>query len=209
MPFFSEDILLPVTEETVYNVLSDLEVLLRLSPFFSLKGFKQITAGALAVGSSFEIVVESYAERISDSNLVKVTEMVPRRKITWEFGHGFRREVSFQVEQTGEKGLRLTQRFLLESDDPDLVRAARLELSSWLRSIGEYLKVSEGKGLWRRSSKVFMDKVWLRLTLPERKIAVIIVAVSAVELFLLGLLVIGWNLYRGFGLVQRIFGGGS
>ena len=198
---------MPVTAETVYNVISNLEVLLRLSPFFSLKRFRQSTTTALVVGSSYEIVVESYAERISDANTVRVKEMVPGKQITWEFGHGFRREVSFKVETTGGKGICLTQQFLCDSDDPDLVRAARLELSSWLRSVGEYLKISEGRGLWIRSSKYFMDKIWLRLTLPERKIAVIIFTVSIVELFLLVLLVMAWNIYRGFGLVQRFFGG--
>jgi hypothetical protein len=207
MPFFSEEVLLPVQAETVFKILSDIEVLLRLSPVFSLKKFKPITSGEFSMGTSYEVVLESYAKRISENHLIKVKEVIPSQQITWHVEGGLLREVSFKVEGTGN-GLRLTQQFFYEADNSELITTAPSELSAWLKSIGEYSKLSEKRGVRGRVPKFFMDKVWLRLTLPERKIALIIVGISAIELFLLILLVLAWNLYKGLVLTQKFFGGG-
>jgi hypothetical protein len=160
------------------------------------------------MGISYEVVLESYAKRISENHLIKVKEVIPWQQITWHVEGGLLREVSFKVERTEGSNLRLTQQFFYEADDSGLITTAPSELSAWLKSIGEYSKLSEKRGVRGRVPKFFMDKVWLRLTLPERKIALIIVGISAIELFLLILLVLAWNLYKGLVLTQKFLGGG-
>jgi hypothetical protein len=206
MSHLSESISLPVSEETAYAIVSDLAVLLRLSPYLSLKSLKQMTSGALATGSRYEATIEYYGKGLSEVKSIEVIELAPLKKIVYRLGPGAFKEIAFAIENDG-KGIQLRQQCLFESDDPSLISAAQAELSAWLASIGEYLKLAGGMTFGKRIAKYLMDKVWLKLTLPERKIALILIAVSALELFLLILMVLAWNIYQRFDLVQRIFRG--
>ena len=105
------------------------------------------------------------------------------------------KEINFIIEKNNT-GIQLTHQFLIDSiEDETVLKGTKNELFYWLRSIGEYLKLAEGKTLRQRFLKWLMDRVWLRLTLSERKIAIIITKISILELVLLLVLIIIWNLF--------------
>jgi hypothetical protein len=72
---------------------------------------------------------------------------------------------------------------------------AGIELEGISGIAGEYLKLAEGKRPDKIVLKWFMDTMWLRLSLSERKIAIILVTFSSAEILLLVVLVIAWNLF--------------
>ncbi|MDA8215853.1 MAG: hypothetical protein M0Z64_11360 [Nitrospiraceae bacterium] len=194
MQLISESIDLKVSDESAFPVLSNLDVILRLSPYWSLKEFKSLSESPVRKGSRYEATLEYYGKEVTETHGLEITEILENKKISLRVENGVLKELTFLIEKNNE-GIRLTHQFLIDSDDEALLKGTQTELRFWLRSIGEYLKIAGGKTLWRRFFKWFMDRVWLRLTLSERKIAIIITKISVLELVLLLMLVIIWNMF--------------
>lgn len=197
MQYISESIDLPISEVTAFRVLSDLNIILRLSPYWSLKGLVHLTEGEICRGSRYEATIEYYGKDITETHGLEVIELLRDKRISFKVEEGVLKEISFNIEKDGDR-IRLAHRFLIDSDDEAILKGTRSELVFWLRSVGEYLKLAEGKTLWKRFFKWFMDRVWLRLTLSERKIAIIVTKISILELVLLLILVLAWNLFKSF-----------
>jgi hypothetical protein len=197
MQYISESINLPVSEVTAFKVLSDLNVILRLSPYWSLKELKPLTEGPVKEGSRYKATIEYYGKEVTETHGLEVIELLSDKKISFKVEEGILKEISFNIEKDSD-GIRLAHQFLIDSDDEAILKGTRSELVFWLRSVGEYLKLAEGKTLWKRFFKWFMDRAWLRLTLSERKIAIIVTKISILELVLLLILVLAWNLFKSF-----------
>ena len=195
MHYISESINLPVSEATAFKVLLDLNVILRLSPYWSLKKLKSISDIPIKEGSRCEATIEYYAKEITETHGLEVVEYLQDKKISLKVENGVLKEINFIIEKN-DNGIRLTHQFLIDSiEDETVLKGTKNELFYWLRSIGEYLKLAEGKTLRQRFFKWFMDRVWLRLTLSERKIAIIVTKISILELVLLLVLIVIWNLF--------------
>ena len=194
MQYLSESINIPVSEATAFKVLSDVKVILGLSPYWSLKELKSLSGGEAREGSIYEATIEYYGKEVTETHGIEMGEFIRDKKISLKVENGILKEISFLIEKDN-KGIQLTHQFLLECEDEVILKRTRSEIHFWLRSIGEYLKLAEGKTLWKRFMKWFMDRVWLRLTLSERNIAIIVTKISLLELALLLLLVLIWNLF--------------
>ena len=194
MQYIEESVNLPVSEKLAFQVLSDVSLILRLSPYWSLKQFKPLSAGIPGTGSRFEAVIEHYEKKLTETIILEIAEFYNNEKISLKFEEGILKQVNFAIERKS-KGVRLTHQFLLDSEDESIIKGSERELHYWLRSIGEYLKLSGGRGLYKVFSKWFMDKVWLRMTLSERKIAITMVSISAIEIILLLVMILIWKLF--------------
>ena len=195
MHYISESINLPVSESTAFKVLSDLNATLRLSPYWSLKELKSISGIPIKEGSRYEATIEYYAKEITETHGLEVVEYLQDKKIFFKVENGALKEINFIIEKNNT-GIRLTHQFLIDSiEDETVLKGTKNELFYWLRSIGEYLKLAEGKTLRQKLFKWLMDRAWLRLTLSERKIAIIVTKISILELVLLLVLIIIWNLF--------------
>ena len=201
MQYLSESIKLPVSDESAFNVLSNLNVVLRLSPYWTLKKLKLLSEGpaegAVREGGRYEATIEYYGREATESHAVELLELVKNKKVSFAVENGILKEITFIIEKNDD-GILLTHRLLLDSGDEAVLKGTQSELSCWLRSIGEYVKLAGGKTLWKRFLKWFMDRVWLKLTLSERKIADIITKISIIEILLLLLLVLLWNLFVNY-----------
>lgn len=193
MRSLAEKIVLPVSGETAFRVISDLNTLLRLSPFFTLKKIESSKEGVAQKEGLFKITIEYYEKNISETYPVEVEAYEVNRRISYSIGDGMVKNVIYEINDD-ETGIQLTQTFLLASEDEAAVKSARNELHFWLRSVGEYVKLAEGKTLFKKAQKSFMDRIWLRLTLSERNIAIIMVKISVLEIVLLLVIVLIWNI---------------
>lgn len=192
MQLISEQIHVPVSERKAFEVLSGVETVFRLSPYWTLREFKSLAAGG------YEVKIEYYDSEKVETHRLEVGDSGRKERISWAVEGGILKEITFVVEKEND-GIRLTQQFLLDSGDTTLIDGTHREMQLWLRSIGAYLRLAEGRTFCRRLWKRFMDKVWLRLTLSERKIAIIITKISVIEILLLLFLVLLWNLFADSG----------
>lgn len=194
MNYLTASVHLPVSTETAFYILSDLNTILRLSPAQSIKDFKRISADDNQLGAEYEVVLEEYESKESRTCQVVITEYNQPVKICYTITGWKAQQVVFSIEKTKE-GVRLTQQFLVYTDADLELKGIQKELAGWLHSIGEYLKLAEGRRLDKIVCKWLMDTIWLRCSLSERKIAIIMVTFSIAEIFLLVVLVIAWNLF--------------
>jgi hypothetical protein len=194
MQYIEESVGLPVSEKLAFQVVSDVNLMLRLSPYWSLKKFKPLSEGIPGTGSRFEAVIEHYEKESTENLILEIIEFYNNQKISLKIEEGILKQINFVIESNSE-GVRLTYQFLLDSDDESLIKGSKHELHYWLRSIAEYLKLAGAESFYKKFFKWFMDKVWLRMTLSERKIAIIMVSISIIEIILLLVLILIWNLF--------------
>jgi hypothetical protein len=185
---------LPVSPETAFLVISDLNKLLRLSPFFTLTQFESSEQGPPRLGTSYAVTLEYYATRSIETHNIEVGALAPGGAISFSNKEGTVRGFRYDIDRS-EGGIRLTQTLMLESADETIVAGSQNELRLWLRSVGEYLKLAEGGSLFKRLMLRFMDRIWLKLTLSERNIAIIITKISILEIALLLVLVLAWRMF--------------
>ena len=190
----SENIVLPVEGPEVFQVITNLEKLLRISPYRSLKSLKAAAGDGAGEGERYEAVLEDYANETSAARTFYAQERVRDRKAVWEVDSGVMKEISLTISERPEGAL-LTLSCSIACDDRVVIDDARSEIRYWLRSIGEYVKLSAGKGLRPRIFKWFMDRVWLKLALSERNITIIITKITIVEILFLFVLLLVWNFF--------------
>lgn len=189
--------ILPVQEETAFRAVTDLNTLLRLSPFFTLKAFAAKAKGDVQEGSAYQVTIEYYQKNITETHMIGVENLSTNQQIVYAIDNGILKSITFTLARD-IKGILLTQSFLLDSSDEAVLKGSESELNFWLRSIGEYIKLAEGRSHCMRVQRKFMDRIWLRLSLSERKIAIIMAKITVLEIILLLVMVLIWNIaFRG------------
>jgi hypothetical protein len=194
MQALTASIELPVSPETSFRVLSDLNTLLRLSPFFTLTQFASSEQGPPRPGTSYAVTLDYHATRRIETLDFVVDTIEPGRAISFAIKEGALRGIRYDIDRY-EGGLTLTQTLMLETVDEAVMAGSQNELDLWIRSIGEYLKLAEGRTLLKRVLLCFMDRIWLKLSLSERNIAIITTKISILEIALLLILVMAWRIF--------------
>jgi hypothetical protein len=190
----SSSIFLPVSIAATFRVITDLNIIIRLSPFFTLKSIEPPTGGVAHKGDRYMLTIEYYENRMTETHGVEIERFEMNSLISYNIGNGVVKNMLYELEPAGA-GVQLTQTFELDLDNEAIVKGTQDELHVWLKSVGKYLRLSVGKSPLKRGQKWFMDRVWLRLTLSERNIAMIMLKISVLELVLLLVLVLIWNIW--------------
>lgn len=194
MQALTASIQLPVSPETAFRVISDLNTLLRLSPFFTLTRFASSENGPPQRGTIYTVSLEYYATGRVETHRVEIDAFEPAGAVSFTIAEGAVKGIRYDLERS-DGGIRLTQTLLLEAADDTVMAGSQNELDLWMRSIGEYLKLAGGRSLFKRLLLRFMDRIWLKLTLSERNIAIIITKISILEIALLLVLVLAWRMF--------------
>jgi hypothetical protein len=139
------------------------------------------------------MTIEYYNNKIIETLGVEIERLEMDRLISYTIETGAVKNIMYELEPIAT-GVQLTQTFELDSENQAILKGTQDELQVWLRSVGRYLKLGKGKSPLKRVQKWFMDRVWLRLTLSERNIAMIMVKISVLELVFLLVLVLIWNI---------------
>jgi len=189
----SSSILLPVSIAAAFRVITDLNTIIRLSPFFTLKNIEPPTDGDAQKGDRCRLTIEYYENKMIETYGVEIDRLEIDKLISYNIENGIVRNILYELEPAGE-GVQLTQTFELDSENETIIKGTQDELHAWLRSVGKYLKLSESNSPLKRVQKSFMDSIWLRLSISERNIAIIMIKISVLELVLLLVLVLIWNI---------------
>jgi len=185
---------LPVSPETAFRVISDLSTLLKLSPFFTLTRFEPPDYEQPRLWTSYAVTLDYYATcRIETLNLT-VDAIEPGKAMSFTIKAGAFRGIRYNIDRS-EGGITLTQTLMLDAADETVMAGSLNELQHWMRSVGKYMMLADGGSFPRRLLLGFMDRIWLKLTLSERNIAIIITKISILEIALLLVLVVLWRMF--------------
>ncbi len=185
---------LPVSLSTAFSVMTDLNTIMRLSPFFTLKHIEPPPGGTVRKGDRYRLSIEYYATKITETHAVEIERLERDRLISYRIDNSILRNIVYEIQPAGA-GVQLTQTFELDSADQNLLKGSQDELRVWLNSVSAYMKLAEGDSFRKRIQKFVMDRLWLRLSISERTIAMIMMKISILELVLLLLLVLVWNIW--------------
>lgn len=83
--------------------------------------------------------------------------------------------------------------FTLEEDD--LTEATELQLVLWLRAIKEYLRMYSKNSIYAKFFQYIMDRIILKMTPSQRKISLMLIRITVVEIFVILLIVIGYVIF--------------
>ncbi|MBI5634835.1 MAG: SRPBCC family protein [Nitrospirae bacterium] len=189
----SSSIFLPVSANAAFRVITDLSTLIRLSPFFTLKHIEPPTGRSAQKGDRCRLTVEYYENKLIETHGVEIDRLEIDRLISYTIENGAVKNIRYELQPAGA-GVQLTQTFELDSENEAIIKGTQDEIAKWLRSVGNYLKLGADNSALKKALKWFMDRVWLRLTLSERTIAIIMIKISVLELVLLLFLVLIWNI---------------
>jgi hypothetical protein len=194
MSSVSSRILLPVSTPAAFRVIADLNTIIRLSPFFTLKHIEPTPGRDAQKGDRYSLMLEYYSNRMIGTHAVEIDRLERDRLISYTISSSVIKKILYELEPVG-KEVRLTQTFELDLMNETLIKGTQDELHVWLSNVGRYLKLSEAGSPLKRVQKWFMDRIWLRLSVSERNIAMIMVKISILELVLLLVLVLIWNIW--------------
>ncbi len=185
---------LHVSVETTYRVISNLQLLLRLSPHWDLISLTPVEGNSI-----FEVVIKLYADNTDKRLLAQVAPSNDFESYAFTLKDTITKKVEFTLKQNHHNSIEITQKYHIENvNDASILETLSVELKYWHRAIIEYIKLQEGSGLRKVFFRWFMDKIWLRLKLSERKIAIIIAKITILEILVLIMLIIGWRVIQSF-----------
>lgn len=81
--------------------------------------------------------------------------------------------------RNGETALTITVEFDAEPDP-----ALLFHWQTWFKSLCEYIRLYERGGVWNRSWRFFMERLWLSMTPSQRTQAILILKITALEFVL-------------------------
>ncbi len=133
-----------------------------------------------------EAEVEHYRDGRQETLTFTLVEAVPWERIRWAVAGGTRRQIAFTV-QAEDGGVRIVQEEELESPPEPAsggeaaYRRGETELTFWLRSLREYLRLYERSTLWTRAFRWVMDRYWIPMTPSQRKVSILVIKITIAE----------------------------
>ena len=181
MPAYEIILPLPLSREEAIRCFPGLDTWLRLNPQWSVLA---LTPGQQA--GEYELLAR--AERSEEEIRYCLDFSGPSDAGTWTLeltADGRARHIEVQVVEAGQ-GTRL---FYREQDVAEEDIPLRTNLSLWHRSCADYLLLTSRRGLRPRFMKWLLDRVWLRMSQPGRRITFMVVTseIAALAIFLLWL----------------------
>lgn len=180
MPTVRGEITVKVSQEAAYRFLLDCEKVIRLSPYWEVKAYRG--AKTPAPGAVAEAEVEHYRDGRQEALTFTLIEAVPWERIRWAVAGGTRREIAFFLKEE-DGGIRIVQEeeLVCPPEDDAVRRRGESELTFWLRSLREYLRLYERSTLWTRAFRWVMDRYWLPMTPSQRKVSILVIKITIAE----------------------------
>ena len=162
--------------------LLSVETLLRLNPHWIIEG---VEVG----GDSFTACLKDYVtdEAFSLAGTLIVTQT---GQLVLTMDHDTYQVVNISI--TDEK---LIATVTYGRDEEDLSEELERYVVLWLRSVKEYLRMYLKDSLYTRGSRYIMNKIILQMTPSQRKISLMLIRFTVVEIVVILLIVVGYFVF--------------
>ncbi|MBI5025931.1 MAG: SRPBCC family protein [Nitrospirae bacterium] len=170
----------------VFAILSDIEKIYRLSPYREVKSIEPPVSYPLQINSQYSIKLVRYEDESELNCIMKVNELRENEFLALNISGDKTVERTYHLEDVSGK-VRITQResFMCSEEESEALSRKNLrEIQFWLRSIGEYLRLYEKPTLWRKGFLCFMDRFWIPMSPSQRKISILVIKITILELFI-------------------------
>jgi hypothetical protein len=144
---------------------------------------------------SFDL--EDYGSGMSFSVVASFERVEKPYKIQIDYSGWNKCLTSFFIGEI-DNGSRLTVEETYTENEPDEnFEWHNTQLTYWVRSISAYLGLCSRSGLRARANKFFMDRFWIPATPSGRRISIILLKISIVELVIIIAIIVMWSIFSG------------
>jgi len=172
------DLYLPWEESRTRDIFSRIreETIFRLNPHWIMNGFSASAESFRAEVTDHEseqsfIITGKFS--LNEDGFAEISGDDPG----WQSIHFFCRGGNLQAR-------------VCYGRDPEEEHERQVVL--WLRSVKEYLRLCTQQTLYTRFFRVLMDRVILQMTPSQRKISLMLVRITILELLVIVVILVGW-----------------
>lgn len=184
------EIKVSVPREKIFPFFRDLEKCFRLNPQWAVL---ETEGCKCAKGSQSSLKVRYDRSEKEISHTVTVEEYIEDTMVTLRLDSEIPRLITIRL---ADSGVNTTTVSYIEAIEKELSSEERVELNFWLKSIINYIMISEKKTLRSRLWKWFIDRFWLKMSPSGRRIALMTVAAEALALVFFILLIVGLLIFK-------------
>lgn len=191
----SRDISLP--PDAVFSIISNIERTLRLNPHWTIKNFQPSKSTGVETGTSVSFDLEDYGSGKSFSVQATCEQIKKPQEMRIAYSGWNKILTVFFIGQI-DNGSRLTVEETYTEDEPDEnFEWHNTQLTYWVRSISAYLHLCGRTGFRDRANRFFMDWLWIPATPSGRRISIILLKISIVELVIIIAIIVMWSIFSG------------
>jgi len=179
------DLSLPVAEAKKPLVLSDLlsvETFLRLNPHWIIESVTD-------AGGSFEAGIKDHVTEKKISIKGTITATAPGRLVIIMDHDAYK---TIEIFTTKEELMGIVTYGCTEDD---LTEDVERHVVLWLRSVKEYLRMYLKDSLNAKIFRFMMNRIILKMTPSQRKISLMLIRITVVEIFVILLIVVGYVIF--------------
>ncbi len=181
-----------IDSNTAYSLIKDIRRLIRFNPYYEIKVFKGIGA------DTYEMLLRNEANNFEEKQILRVKRYDADKRIEIKYDSNSGRKIvtTFDVRSAVE-GIRIVAEdtFDLSGIDKDKVMdVIDRTIPYWLSQIRAYFKLLEKKTLLNNIRLFYKERIWLEMSPFGRRVARLILILTALETLLILGILIGYKL---------------
>jgi uncharacterized protein YndB with AHSA1/START domain len=178
-----ESVNIQAPRDEVFQVVVDRERRLQLSPLWGVVQITTVSPDFPCEGSRYHVRLLAEGEQPEYDTIV--TAFVPNQKFGYQLTVKRQSRATWTFQDVGQ-GTRVIyhEEFLVDDHEAEeFIRSVRGVVRNWLDNIKLYAELRGGWG--RRLARWLADRYFLRLTIPQRRVVVMILVLHALFFFTL------------------------
>lgn len=185
---YSREWTLPLSGNSAFGLLADLEKVLRLGPHWNVKELR--LNGSMEAGAGFELNVEYDRSEQVVSFAGKVEELIPGRNLRLALSAP-EQQLDFSLRIAEQTDGSLVSFSISTTPDPSPEDMQEFDL--WARSILNYVTICNSKSPLSWAWKWFLDCCWLKMSQSGKRVVLFIVVGEGLSLLFLIAILLWWK----------------
>jgi hypothetical protein len=181
-----------IDADTAYNLIKDIRRLIRFNPYYEIKDFKEIGA------DTYEVFLKNEANNFEEKQILRVKRYDADKMIEIKYDSNIGRKLITTINvRPAVEGIRIVAEDTFDLSGIDKDKSTDVidrTIPYWLSQIRSYLKLLEKKTILNKIKLFYKEKIWLEMSPFGRRVARLILILTALETLLILGILIGYKL---------------
>lgn len=183
----------PFPKDRIYKFFKDLNKFFRLNIQWTVLHLSNCID--IQKGSRFELKVRYDRNDIETNYIGIVEEFIENNVISISLDGEMPRRIIIRLEDAGENASTIYYDELIDRElAPEEIR----DINLWLKSIINYISISQKTNIFNKVYKWFIDRIWLKLSPSGRRIVFLVVIAEGIAFVFFILLIIWLLTFKDF-----------
>ncbi|MDI1472346.1 MAG: hypothetical protein QMD43_04185 [Thermodesulfovibrio sp.] len=187
---YSFELILPVGRDFIYKLFTDLEKVFRLNPQWSVLFFERKIKNDPTSNFTLKVRYDISEREINYSG--SIIDFNPQQIIIKLDGE-ISRIISLKMTEITDQKTHIAYE---ETCNEEISTSEKRNIHLWIKSIANYIQITQRKSIFSKIWLKIIDKIWLRLTPAGRRIVFFIVVAEIASLIFLIFILISWKIFK-------------